>query len=461
MRHCLTLTGAVVTLLGSMTLAADMVTLAPTKDNTIFSANDDASNALGILFTSTTNQGNTRRALLAFDIAAHVPPGSTITGASLTLTLSEAAGDGMDLDHDLHRAVQEWGEGTSFGTSGNGAPATPGDATWGFRLYPDTPWSTPGGDFVPTASATAIVGDELGPITWGSTPGMVADAQAWLDSPEENHGWILLGEEIVRGTARKFVNRESSNEAEWPALTIEFSPPENANFQVTKVFSDGRDDEVEVTLSCNTGLPLEQSATISGGGDGVNFVVTEIQGEGARCEVSEVAGPDGYTPVLNDGAGCVWEDVTVGQFFCEITNVANPASFTVTKEWIVAGAEIESILTQAAISVFCNNEIAGGFFNGSEYQFDEILSGQVDSLEVSVDTLTRPAECRAEEDLVQGGVERESDCGTRVIPAGGNSSCRITNTVLFEGIPTLSEIGLAMMALLLLGIGFLGMRRLG
>lgn len=458
MRHWIARTGAVVALIGSMPLVAEMVTLAPTRDNTIFSANDHASNGLGILFTSTTNQGNTRRALLAFDVAAHVPAGSTITAASLRLALDEAAGDGMDLDHDLHRLLQEWGEGTSFGSSGNGAPATPGDATWAFRLYPDTSWSAPGGDFVPTASATAIVGDELGPITWGSTPGMVADVQAWLDAPGEAHGWIVVGSENILGTARKFVNREDPDPDSRPMLTIEFTPPVYANFLVTKIFSDGRDDVVEVTLACNTGLPLEQSAEIAGGGTGVNFVVTELQGQEASCEVTETAGLEGYTAVLNDGAGCSWQVTAGGQYLCEINNLAEPATFEVTKEWIFAGRETEGVPLEAAVSIYCNNEISGGFFNGTEYQYDEILSGSVDSLQVSVDTLARAAECRAQEGVTQSGVERESDCDARIIPAGETSSCRMTNTVLFEGIPALSVFGLSMLALLMLGIGIFGLR---
>lgn len=459
MRHWIAWTGAVVTLLGSMPLVAEMVTLAPARDNTIFSANDHASNALGILFTSTTNQGNRRRALLAFDVAGHIPAGSTITAASLTLTLDEAAGDGMDLDHDLHRLLQDWGEGTSFGSSGNGAPATPGDATWAFRLYPDTLWSAPGGDFVPTASATAIVGDEPGPITWGSTPGMVADAQAWLDAPDESFGWILVGSENILGTARKFVNREAPDPDSRPMLTIEFTPPVHANFQVTKVFSDGRDDVVEVTLACNTGLPLAQSAGIAGGGTGVNFVVTELQGQEASCEVTETAGPAGYTAVFNNGTGCRWDAVAGGQYLCGINNLAEPATFEVTKEWIFAGRETEGVPLEAAVSIYCNNEISAGFFNGTEYQYDEILSGDLDSLEVSIDTLARAAECRAQEGVTQSGVERESDCDARVIPAGETSSCRITNTVLFEGIPTLSAVGLSMLAFLVLGIGIFGLRR--
>ena len=35
----------------------------------------------------------------------------------------------------------------------------------------------------------------------------------------------------------------------------------------------------------------------------------------------------------------------------------------------------------------------------------------------------------------------------------------ITNTVFFEGIPTLNQYGMAIMALLMLGVGFVGFRR--
>jgi hypothetical protein len=78
---------------------------------------------------------------------------------------------------------------------------------------------------------------------------------------------------------------------------------------------------------------------------------------------------------------------------------------------------------------------------------------------VMVETLTGPAECWAEEFIEQSGVESEDDCGPRSIPAGGSSECTFVNTVFFEGIPTLSQYGMALMALLMLGIGVLGLRR--
>jgi hypothetical protein len=193
--------------------------------------------------------------------------------------------------------------------------------------------------------------------------------------------------------------------------------------------------------------------------NGVNFFVTQIQGPDTTCEVTESGGPDGYTPIFNSGAGCRWEGVTEEQFTCEINNVAEPATFTVTKEWMIHGPVLEEIRMEAAVSIYCNNEITGGFFNGTEYQYNGILSGDGDTLEVSVDTFSRPAQCRAVEDVVQSGVESADDCGIRTIPAGDGSSCTITNTVFFEGIPTLGEVGLAILALLMLGVGFVGLRR--
>jgi len=50
-------------------------------------------------------------------------------------------------------------------------------------------------------------------------------------------------------------------------------------------------------------------------------------------------------------------------------------------------------------------------------------------------------------------------CGPTSLGAGDSHTCTFTNTVFFEGIPTLSQWGLALMALLMLGVGFIGFRR--
>jgi uncharacterized repeat protein (TIGR01451 family) len=72
--------------------------------------------------------------------------------------------------------------------------------------------------------------------------------------------------------------------------TVEAAP---ATFLVTKNFSDDNPGEVEVTISCNTGLPLMQTHAISEG-DPVNFVVGDFESGSMDCEVSESV-PLGYS----------------------------------------------------------------------------------------------------------------------------------------------------------------------
>ena len=53
----------------------------------------------------------------------------------------------------------------------------------------------------------------------------------------------------------------------------------------------------------------------------------------------------------------------------------------------------------------------------------------------------------------------ESDCGSVTVMTTGAAECTIIATAFFEGIPTLSQYGMAIMALLMLGVGFVGFRR--
>jgi hypothetical protein len=58
------------------------------------------------------------------------------------------------------------------------------------------------------------------------------------------------------------------------------------------------------------------------------------------------------------------------------------------------------------------------------------------------------------------GGETPTDPSTWLeVTSGGSAECTVTNTVFFEGIPTLSQWGMAIMALLMLGVGMVGFRR--
>lgn len=218
--------GAIMSGLPASSTHADTVAIGASKDNTLFEEDNGLlSNGSGVrLFSGRTAvQDNTlRRAVIAFDVAAAVPAGATITGARLTLHMSKTIYGNED--YDLHRLTTDWGEGTSnaSGAEGQGAPSAPGDATWKHTFYDTAFWTNPGGDFVSTVSATATVG-AVDFYTWGSTPQLVADVQDMLDSPAGNFGWILIGDEATLTSAKRFDSSNHNTVANRPQLTIDYT----------------------------------------------------------------------------------------------------------------------------------------------------------------------------------------------------------------------------------------------
>ncbi len=223
------------------------LTIPASKDNTIFShgAGDTSNGAGQYLFAGSTLVGHLERGLLAFDIAAQLNPGDTIVGVDLTLNLN-ATQDTAARPFTLHRVTSNWGESTTDapGDEYGGSTANAGDATWLESFYPNQRWNRlgGGGDFVTSASGSALVGTDAGdsmtgtPQQWSSTEMMVADVQQWLDDPATNFGWALLGDESTQDTERRFNTRETPFAGSEPRLTIRYIPapemPEVVNRQV-------------------------------------------------------------------------------------------------------------------------------------------------------------------------------------------------------------------------------------
>ena len=197
------------------------VVLTPTKDNTLYeSTTGDVSNGTGaFFFVGNTAGAAARRGLLAFAVADQVPVGATIVSATLQLQMSKTSGGAANVS--LHRALADWGEGSSDATAneGKGATAASGDATWLHTFHTTTLWQTPGGDFVPTATATTAVSG-VGSYRWPSSPAMVAEVQQWLDAPTTDFGWVVVGDESASGTAKRFTARESNSLTNRPQLTV-------------------------------------------------------------------------------------------------------------------------------------------------------------------------------------------------------------------------------------------------
>ena len=208
---------------GVTAASAGIAVINPSKDNTLYEydpAEGDHSNGAGFHFFAGENaMSEIRRGVLAFDVAGAIPAGSTITAVSLSMNMSMSPAGALTVE--LHKLLADWGEGTSHAPmgEGDGAPATPNDATWRHRFYDNVFWTTQGGDFSATVSASQSVGG-TGHYTWSSAQ-MVADVQSWLDNPASNFGWLVLGDETAIATAKRFDTRESASP---PILTIEFIP---------------------------------------------------------------------------------------------------------------------------------------------------------------------------------------------------------------------------------------------
>jgi hypothetical protein len=229
-------------------------------------------------------------------------------------------------------------------------------------------------------------------------------------------------------------------------------------------FLDGNSATVTATLTCNAGLPLSQSFDISDGSP-VNFTMTELPftTPGTMCEIT-VAGLDSAYSLAP--ASCLFETDT-GTFALDGNNVCafvasgNPATYTVSKVWNVSDGVTEEVVYDVDVTISCDSEIltvGGAPHDGSDTAM--VTLGDGDSVVVTVDA-SAGAQCSATEDLQQSFVEPEAseDCTDADLTAGGSASCTFTNTAFYEGIPTLSQYGLAALILLMLGVGFAGIRR--
>lgn len=227
---------------------ADVVTIGASQDNSMFEASQTNSNGAGSYFfagrTGINNGSLLQRGLLAFDLTtAGITAGATIDSASLVLHMSKSP---FNQTHNigLHVANQAWGEAGSnsdgfFPGEGAGDTAQLGDATWQHTFFPGSTWTSLGGDFTSTASASQTVGFVPGFFTWSSAT-MAADLQNWLGNPGSNFGWVVLGDESgPTQTAKRFDSRENSNVAFRPMLTINWTPnaiPEPSSGAICALF---------------------------------------------------------------------------------------------------------------------------------------------------------------------------------------------------------------------------------
>jgi hypothetical protein len=250
---------------------ADQVTIFPSADATLFEL--VPTNSLGgvtWISAGTTQNGNTNRALLKFDIAAAVPAGSTIIDIGVNVWVTRSPVDGnADSLFSLRRVLRPWNEGANQPADPNypglGAPAQPGDATWTHAAWGADAWTIPGGlegvDFAGGFSSSTFIAGVSGDPYFFESGGMVADVQLWLDQPAQNFGWLLkTEEEDLNFTARRFGSRELEDPFESPQLIITYLPP----LLITNVLVVS--NRLSLTFHAELGYPhrVESRATAGG-----------------------------------------------------------------------------------------------------------------------------------------------------------------------------------------------------
>ena len=125
------------------------------------------------------------------------------TAATLSMTLSRSGPDPDPVNVSLSKMLSDWGEGASNAGNpgGAGIQAQPGDATWLHTFYNTSFWTSPGGDFSATSSATTAVSVNGTTYLWSSTQ-LLADVQSWVSGPASNFGWAILGQRSRPGIGR-------------------------------------------------------------------------------------------------------------------------------------------------------------------------------------------------------------------------------------------------------------------
>ncbi len=149
-----------------------------------------------------TEPSKEQRSLLSFDLSS-LPEEAVVGNASLSLWAESVREEPIDIR--AHAVTASWFEP---------------EVTWDDRDEASSlAWTTPGGDFDPTAAATATVLDEKTWITWDAT----SLIPAWRNG--SSHGVLLIG--VQDGTKReaKFSSLDESDTDLHPKLQICYSVP--------------------------------------------------------------------------------------------------------------------------------------------------------------------------------------------------------------------------------------------
>ncbi|MBT8039908.1 MAG: hypothetical protein HKO85_06430 [Xanthomonadales bacterium] len=248
---------------------------------------------------------------------------------------------------------------------------------------------------------------------------------------------------------------------------------DTAQFTVQKAFADGNDSlPATLNIQCTSGLPLQQSITTQpGSGPEVTFTVSEFTDGELDCVVWEDTPGEYFATYECFSTGtceasqtqCAFTGVSAGQEnLCVIRNYPEAVQLEVASTW-VGGEDVEFFGAEVLVDLRCRNILGGD----GTWQFGEMAWSWLVEPDSPAQTATveprsdGTSECRVVAMPQSSAIESTSDCQdwTPLFPGGDTLSCTVTNTIFFEGIPSLGRGGLILTALLLLFTGLVFVRR--
>jgi len=198
----------------------------------------------------------------------------------------------------------------------------------------------------------------------------------------------------------------------------------------------------------------------------VAFTMTNLPftDPGVSCEIT-LTGADGYTVVGSANSGADAESCAFdvdnfdpdGMNECMFVATPGPTVLTVNTDfdWMPDNIPESDVDTSFVTVLTCTNVSPTTGPNFGTYMVSTT------ALLLSTTWYAAPGEtpeCTVEL-IPQTSAVESDECEFTFVVNDEEAGCDVVGTIFFEGIPTLSQYGMALMALLMLGLGFIGMRR--
>ncbi len=172
------------------------------KDNYIYVNSPTTNNGTRSLMRVTGYTTDLQRPLVRFDLSS-IPAGVSVTRATLWLYSNNPPQvKGSTGFYGAYKLTKDWGETTS---------------TW------NTPWTTPGGDFLATPDAEAAKQSAAAAPCWYAFD-VTARVQAWIEAPSDNYGWLIKCTNELLSNQDEFASSDSPDPAFFPKLIISDLP---------------------------------------------------------------------------------------------------------------------------------------------------------------------------------------------------------------------------------------------